>query len=82
MKAWLGFFEVLVAPSPKSHLQDEGDPGVVSANWTVWPGPGVDGLKTKVAGEGAGMTVRVLDVFFETVPLFAVSVIRRNPGVE
>jgi hypothetical protein len=70
---------VLVAPSPKSHRQEVGLPEVVSANWTFCPGPGVEGLKTKVAGEGAGKTVSVRDAFFETVPLPAVRIILRNP---
>ena len=31
-KAWLGFFAVLVDPSPKPHCQEVGLPEVVSAN--------------------------------------------------
>ncbi len=70
---------MLVAPSPKFHCQEVGLPEVVSANCTVCPGPGVVGLKTKVAGEGEGMTVRVFVAFFEVVPLAAVRVTLRNP---
>jgi hypothetical protein len=79
MNAWLGFFEVLVAPSPKFHRQEVGPPEVVSANCTVCPGPGVVGLWTKVAAEGAGITVRVFVALFEVVPLAAMRVIFRNP---
>jgi hypothetical protein len=70
---------VLVAPSPKFHCHEVGFPEVVSANCTVCPGPGVVGLKTKVAGEGEGITVRVLVAFFEVVLLAAMRVILRNP---
>jgi hypothetical protein len=80
MKAWLGFFAVLVAPSPKFHCQEVGFPEVVSANCTDCPGPGVAGLKTKVAGEGKGITVRVLVALFEVVLLATMRVIFRNPG--
>jgi hypothetical protein len=39
------------------------------------------GLKTKVAGEGGGMTVNILVVLFEAVPLAATRAILRNPDV-
>jgi hypothetical protein len=65
---------VLVDPSPKFHPQELGLPEVVSENWTVWPGAGVAGLKTNVAGEGAGTTAKVFMAFLEFVPLAAVNV--------
>ena len=66
---------MLVDPSPKFHRQELGLPEVVSENWTVWPGAGVAGLKTKVAGEDAGTTAKVFMAFLESVPLAAVRVI-------
>ena len=82
MKAWLGFFTVLVVPSPKFQCQEVGSPMVVSANCTVWPGPGVVGLKTKVACEDAAMTVSVFVDFFDVVLSAAMRVIFRNPAAE
>ena len=66
---------MLVDPSPKFHRQAFGLPEVVSENWTVWPGAGVAGLKTNVAGEDAGTTAKVFMAFLEFVPLAAVRVI-------
>ena len=43
-KAWLGFWDVEVAPSPKAHCQIDGLPVDVSVNWTVWPVAGEAGL--------------------------------------
>jgi hypothetical protein len=37
---WLGFWYVLVTPSPKLHSQEEGVPADVSVNWTVCPAEG------------------------------------------
>jgi hypothetical protein len=79
LKAWLGFFAALVAPSPNFHCQVVGFPEVVSANCTVCPGPGIVGLKTNVAGEGEGITVSVFVTFFEVVLLAAMRVTFRNP---
>ena len=73
----------LLVPSPKSHCQAVGLPEVVSANWTVWPGPGVAGLKTNVAPLDSGMTVRVLvDFLVDPDSLVTVSVTLRNPAAE
>jgi len=82
VKAWLGFFAVLVPPSPKFHLQKVGSPEVVSANCTICPGAGAEGLKTKVAGEFEGKTVRVLVAFFELVLLAAIRVTLWKPDAE
>ena len=71
---------MLVEPSPKSHRQEVGSPWVVSANCTVCPGPGVDGLKTNVAGAVSGMTVIIRLVLLEPDALVTVRVILRNPG--
>jgi hypothetical protein len=79
VKAWLGFFAVLVAPSPKFHCQEVGPPEVVSANCTASPGPGVEGLKTKVASADEGRTIRVLVALFEAVLVAATRVIFLNP---
>jgi len=72
---------VLVAPSPKFHNHDVGYPAVVSANCTGCPGPGVAGLKTKVAAAEAGKTARVFVAFLDPVPLATTSETLRNPGV-
>ena len=79
-KAWDGFFTALVAPSPKSQDQELGFPELVSANCTVCPGPGVEGLKTNDAVATAGMTVKALEALLETVSFAATSVTRRNPA--
>jgi hypothetical protein len=73
---------VLVDPSPKLHCQELGVPVVVSANWTVCPGPGVVGLKTKVALDVSDMTVTVRLVLLLVAPAVARSDILRNPGAE
>jgi len=44
VKAWLGFWEVLVPPSPKFHCQEVGLPVDVSANATDCPAAGDVGL--------------------------------------
>ena len=44
VKAWLGFWDVLVVPSPKFHSQEVGDPADVSVNWTTCPATGEVGL--------------------------------------
>lgn len=71
---------MLVEPSPKSHRQEVGSPEVVSANCTVCPGPGVDGLKTNVAAVVSGMTAIVRLALLEPDALMTVRVILRNPG--
>jgi len=37
---WLGFWDVLVPPSPKFHCQEAGVPAEVSVNWTACPAEG------------------------------------------
>jgi len=44
VKAWLGFWEVLVDPSLKFHCQKVGPPVDVSVNCTAWPAVGEAGL--------------------------------------
>jgi hypothetical protein len=41
---WLGFWYVLVTPSPKFHSQKEGVPAEVSVNCTACPTAGEAGL--------------------------------------
>jgi hypothetical protein len=41
---WLGFWDVLVMPSPKFHNREVGVPTDVSVNWTVCPAAGEAGL--------------------------------------
>jgi hypothetical protein len=63
-KAWLGFCEVEVDPSPKVQLQDVGPPVDVSVNRTLWPTAGEAGLEVKEAVSvlaGATVTVRVTE---------------------
>jgi hypothetical protein len=50
---WLGFWAVLVAPSPKFQDQAAGLPADVSVNCTDWPVTGVAGLKEKEAASAA-----------------------------
>jgi hypothetical protein len=51
---------VLVAPSPKFHCQDVGEPVEVSVNCTACPAAGDAGLKLKDAeGMDKGFTVSV-----------------------
>jgi hypothetical protein len=45
--AWLGFWAVLVVPSPKFHCQEVGDPVEVSENCTACPAIGAAGEKVK-----------------------------------
>ena len=37
---WLGFWDMLVPPSPKFHCQEVGVPADVSVNCTAWPAEG------------------------------------------
>jgi len=62
---WLGFLEVLVPPSPKSHCQEVGVPVEVSMKVTTWPGAGEAGLKVKEASRdvaGTTITVRLTEL--------------------
>jgi hypothetical protein len=70
---------VLVVPSPKFHCQEVGVPAVVSANWTVSPGPGVAGLNTKVALDVSGMMVTVRLALLLLAPAVATSDTFLNP---
>jgi len=55
---WVGFWAVEVAPSPKFHCQEVGDPEEVSVNCTAWPATGEAGLYVKeAASTGTTMTV-------------------------
>lgn len=74
VKTCVGFFAVLVPPSPKSHSQEVGSPADVSANITVCPIVGEAGLNAKVAVAGAGMMVIVRDLLLETELFETVSV--------
>lgn len=57
---WLGCWAVLVAPSPKFHCQEVGDPVDVSVNCTACPVAGEAGLNVNDAAKGAAtVTVRV-----------------------
>ena len=49
VKAWPGFWAVLVVPSPKFHCQEVGVPVEVSVNWTACPATGDEGLYAKDA---------------------------------
>jgi hypothetical protein len=69
----LGFWEVLVEPSPKAQLHDVGVPVEVSVNWTDWPAAGEAGLKVKEA-EIAATTVIVRLVLLEPEALVTVRV--------
>jgi len=43
-KTWLGFWDMLVPPSPKFHCHREGLPTEVSVNCTAWLAVGESGL--------------------------------------
>jgi hypothetical protein len=68
---WLGFWAVLVVPSPKFHCQEVGLPVEVSVNCTAWPAVGELGVKVKDA-VSAGTIVTVRVVFLEPEELVAV----------
>ena len=72
-KVWLGFWTVLVAPSPKFHCQEAGDPVEVSVNCTACPATGELGVNVKEAVR-VGTTVTVRLIFFEPVTLVALRV--------
>ena len=78
--AWLGFWEVLVPPSPKFHCHEVGLPIEVSVNATDCPGAGKAGLYVKDA-VSAPPTVTVRVVLLEPEPLVAVRVTVLDPAV-
>jgi hypothetical protein len=81
-KAWLGFWAVLVAPSPKFHSQEVGLPAEVSVNCTDCPAAGEAGLKVKDAvGVDAGLTVSVWLAVLVPDPLAASKVTVYDAGV-
>jgi hypothetical protein len=73
VKVCMGFWVVLVEPSPKFHCQAVGDPAEVSVNCTAWPATGEPGANVKDA-ESAGTTVTVRLVLCEPELLVAVKV--------
>jgi hypothetical protein len=74
-KVWLGFWDVEVAPSPKLHDQDVGDPVDVSVNATAWPTFGEAGLYVKEADSvGEVTTVTTWVALWEDEALPAVKV--------
>jgi hypothetical protein len=81
-KVWLGFWAALVAPSPKFHRQEVGDPEDVSVNCTVCPTAGEAGLKVKDAvGMDAGLTASVWLAVLVPDPLVASNVTVYVDGV-
>lgn len=79
--AWLGFWAVLVDPSPKFHDQAAGLPADMSVNCTDWPVTGDVGANVKEA-ERAGTTVRVWLDALELEPFETVRVTVLAPAVE
>jgi hypothetical protein len=77
---WLGFWDVLVPPSPKFHCQEVGVPVDVSVNWTDWPVAGEAGLKVKEAVSTVAM-VTVQLTLLEPELLVTVRVTVFNPAV-
>jgi hypothetical protein len=77
---WLGFWAVLVPPSPKFHCQEVGFPAEVSVNCTVCPAAGEAGLYVKDAASGAP-TVTVRVVLFDPEALIAISATVLAPAV-
>jgi len=66
------FWAALVAPSPKLHCQEVGDPVEVSVNCTACPASGEAGLKVKDAvGVDEGLTMTALLAVFVPAPLLA-----------
>jgi hypothetical protein len=73
VKVWLGFWTVLVPPSPKLHCQDVGVPVEESVKATAWLGAGEDGLKVNDASNAvAGAIVTTRLVVLEPEPVAAV----------
>jgi hypothetical protein len=72
---WLGLRDVEVAPSPKLHDQDVGEPVDVSVNATAWPARGEAGLKVKEAASvGDVTTVTICVTLLDDEALLAVKV--------
>jgi len=77
---WLGFWDVLVPPSPKFHCQEVGVPAEVSVNCTDCPAAGEAGLKVKEAAS-AVVTVTVRLTLLEPELLVTVKVTVLDPAV-
>ena len=77
---WVGFWAVLVDPSPKLHDQAVGLPVDVSVNCTAWPAAGDSGLKLNDAASAA-TTVTVRLVLLKPELLVAVRVTVFEPAV-
>jgi len=77
---WLGFWDVLVPPSPKLHCQEVGLPVDVSVNWTDWPVAGEAGLKVKEAASAVA-TVTARLTLLEPELLVTVKVTVLDPAV-
>jgi hypothetical protein len=74
---WLGFWTVLVDPSPKPHCQEVGEPVEVSVNCTAWFVAGAAGLNVKEAesvDEGITVTVWLAVFVPELLVAFKVTV--------
>jgi len=80
VNVWLGFWDVLVAPSLKFHCQELGPPVDVFVNWTACPAVGVAGLKVNDA-VSAVATVTVRLALLEPEPLATVRVTAFDPAV-
>jgi hypothetical protein len=82
-KAWVGFWAVLVPPSPKLQDQEVGLPVEVSVNCTDWLVLGEAGAKLKPdAGETtAGLTVTLRVARLVPPALPAVRVTEKVPAV-
>ncbi len=59
---WFGFRWVEVAPSPKDHAHDVGDPIEVSVNWTESGAAPVAGVAVKLAA-GLALTSGAVSLF-------------------
>jgi hypothetical protein len=74
---WLGFWAVLVDPSPKFHCHEVGGPEEVSVNCTACPAVGEAGLNVKDAesvDEGSTVSVWLAVFVPELVLAFKVTV--------
>jgi hypothetical protein len=80
-KVWVGFWRLLLPPSPKFQDQLVGLPDDVSVNCTNCPTTGEEGVKLKDAASEAA-TVRVALDVLEPVLLATVSVTTLGPGDE
>jgi hypothetical protein len=77
---WLGFWAVLVPPSPKFHCQDVGVPAEVSVNCTDCPMTGEAGLLVKEAARAA-VTVTVLVALLDPEAFVTVKLTVLDPAV-